>query len=168
MHLKRWITGLTALPMLIGIIHLGGMAFTIFISIVSVIALWEYYRIVFNPEGKPLLTPITAVGFLSAPLMIYAAHFLYFHLVIGIILLNLILTAFIAIILFKNDESVLQDVFKQALGVIYAPLLLTHIVLIRNSADGATWIYFLFCLVFAADIGAFYAAIPVGTMVVLL
>ncbi len=157
MHLKRWITGIIAVPLLAGIIYLGGMAFTIVIGIVSVIALWEYYRIVFNPEQKSLITPITITGFLTAPMMIYAAHGNHVHAIQGMIIINLIITAFAAIVLFKNDPSILQDVFKQALGIIYVPLLLTCIILIRNSPEGSTWIFFLFFLVFSADIGAFYA-----------
>jgi phosphatidate cytidylyltransferase len=162
MHLKRWITGLTALPLLIGVIYLGGITFSIFIGIVSVIALWEYYRIVFNQDKKPILTPITITGFFTTPLMIYAAHFQYFHLIMGVIILNLIISAFTAIVLFKKNPHILQDVFKQALGIIYVPLLIINIVLIRNSIDGTTWIFFLFCLVFAADIGAFYAGSFLG------
>lgn len=157
MHLKRWITGLTALPMLVGIVYLGGMAFSIFIGIVSIVALWEYYRIVLNPDQKPFITPITITGFFTAPLIIYAAHIHHVHLILGLITANLIITAFTAIVLFKNNTDILQDVFKQALGIVYAPLLLTNIILIRNSPDGITWIFFLFCLVFAADIGALYA-----------
>jgi phosphatidate cytidylyltransferase len=157
MHLKRWITGLIAVPLLAGIIYMGGMAFTIVIGIVSVIALWEYYRIVFNPEQKSLITPITITGFITAPLMIYSAHGNHVHAILGMIIINLIITAFAAIVLFKNDPSILQDVFKQALGIIYVPLMMTHIVLIRNSPEGVTWIFFLFFLVFSADIGAFYA-----------
>ena len=157
MHLQRWITGIVAVPFLVGIIYLGGLPFTLFIGAVSVVALWEYYRIVFNPEQKSLLTPITVTGFITAPLMIFAAHTGRYHLILGLITANLIITALAAVILFKDDTSVLQDAFKQALGIIYAPLLLTNIVLIRNSLDGTTWIFFLFFLVFAADIGAFYA-----------
>ncbi|MFH2064562.1 MAG: phosphatidate cytidylyltransferase [Pseudomonadota bacterium] len=157
MHLKRWITGLVALPFLAGIIYLGGLLFTVIIGIVSIVALWEYYRIVFNPDQKSLITPITITGFATAPLMIFAAHADRFHIILGLIMINLMITAFAAIVLFKNNPSILQDVFKQALGIIYAPLLLTNIILIRNSQDGVTWIFFLFFLVFAADIGAFYA-----------
>ncbi len=162
MHLKRWITGLIAVPLLAGVIYLGGMAFALLIGIVSVIALWEYYRIVFNPEQKSLITPITITGFITAPLMIYAAYGNHVHAIPGIIIINLIITAFAAIVLFKNDPSILQDVFKQALGIIYAPLLLTYIILIRNSPEGVTWIFFLFFLVFSADIGAFYAGSFLG------
>jgi phosphatidate cytidylyltransferase len=157
MHLKRWITGLIAVPLLAGIIYLGGMTFTIVIGIVSVIALWEYYRIVFNPDQKSLITPITITGFFTAPLMIFTAHYHYFHVIPSVIIINLVITAITAIVLFKNDPSILQDVFKQALGIVYVPLLLTYIVMIRNSPEGVTWIFFLFFLVFSADIGAFYA-----------
>ena len=162
MHLKRWITALSILPLLFWVILKGGMAFSIFIGIVAVISLWEYYRIVFNNSRKSIFGPITIIGLCAAPLMIYAAHSKQFYLISWIITSNLLLVGFLSIFLFKNNPSVLEDVTKQVLGIVYVPLLLTNIILIRDGMDGAIWIFFLLFLVFFGDIGAFYAGSYLG------
>ena len=46
MHLKRWITGLSALPFLIFLVYKGGAFFTSLVSVAGLVALWECYRMV--------------------------------------------------------------------------------------------------------------------------
>ncbi len=158
MHKHRLISGLVPLPFLIWIIFKGGTAFSIFLGVVSVIALYEYFGIVFNKTQRSVFNPIPLMGFGTALLMIYAAHGQFISVLPGIICLNLFLTAILVMISFKNDPEILDVVYKQTLGIVYAPLLLTFIVLIRHSSDdGASWIFFLLFLVFCEDIGAYYA-----------
>ena len=56
MHLKRWITGIIALPILYLLVWVGGIVFYLLVAAASIITLWEYYRIVFETDG-PFLTP---------------------------------------------------------------------------------------------------------------
>ncbi len=59
MHLKRWITGLTALPFLFLLISKGGtQLFALVVSIVSTIALWEYFHLVSKTDenARPAFT----------------------------------------------------------------------------------------------------------------
>ncbi len=162
MHLKRWVTALSIIPLLLWVIFKGGMTFSIFIGIVAVISLWEYYRVVFNNSRKSVFDPMTIIGLCAAPLMIYAAHSKQFHLISWIITSNLLLVGFLSVFLFKNNPSVLEDVTKQVLGIVYVPLLLTNIILIRDGMDGAVWIFFLLFLVFIGDTGAFYTGSYLG------
>ena len=48
MHLKRWITGLTALPFLIYLIWKGSVPFAVFVAVIALLALGEYFRIAFH------------------------------------------------------------------------------------------------------------------------
>jgi len=162
MHLKRWVTALSILPLLFWVILKGGLAFCIFIGIVALISLWEYYRIVFNNSRKSIFSPITIIGLFAAPWMIYAAHSGQFYLVSWIVASNLLLVGLVSVFLFKNNPSVLEDATKQVLGIVYVPLLLTNIILIRDGREGAVWIFFLLFLVFFGDIGAFYAGSYLG------
>jgi phosphatidate cytidylyltransferase len=162
MHLKRWVSALAILPLLFWVILKGGIAFCIFIGIVALISLWEYYRIVFNNSQKSIFGLINIIGLFAAPLIIFAAHSKQFYLISWIITSNLLLVGLISIFLFKNNPSVLEDVTKQVLGIVYVPLLLTNIILIRDGLDGAIWIFFLLFIVFFGDIGAFYAGSYLG------
>lgn len=163
MHKQRVITGFVALPFLIYIILKGGPAFSVFLGIVSFIALYEYFTIVFNNTERTVFHPVSLTGFLTSGLMIYAAHGSHITLIPFIICLNILVTAAMVMVLFKNDPDILDIVYKETLGIVYAPLLLSFIVLIRHSSEnGAVWIFFLLFLVFCEDIGAYYAGRQFG------
>lgn len=162
MHLKRWITGLTALPFLIFLIYKGGNFFTGLVSIVCLLALCEYFRIVFNPGGKAISGVILLLGLFSGQCIIWAAHRNAPDLILGAIAFNLILSALFSLTQFKSDPFILENTSKQIQGMVYIPLLLSFLVLIRDSADGMHWIFFLTGIIFAGDIGAFYAGTYLG------
>ncbi|MBU0986401.1 MAG: hypothetical protein KKH68_04025, partial [Proteobacteria bacterium] len=74
MHLKRWITALVAVPCLVGLVSFGSPAlFAGFIGAVCVLALREYYRIVFGNREKARQRAVTTVGYITGPGIIGAA-----------------------------------------------------------------------------------------------
>ncbi|MBW1898858.1 MAG: phosphatidate cytidylyltransferase [Deltaproteobacteria bacterium] len=157
MHLKRWITAVAALPFLILLVVKGGpLLFAIFIGIVSIMALWEYHRIVLNPGGANRQGVIPILGYVVASIIIGAAHFNSFRMMLILIALNLIFAALISLPQFKSNTRVTENVIRQVLGIIYIPLFLSFLVFIRNGPDGIIWIFFLLIVIFAGDTGAFY------------
>ncbi|MDP7076699.1 MAG: hypothetical protein QGI64_00320, partial [Desulfobacterales bacterium] len=110
MHLKRWITGLTALPFLFLLISKGGtQLFALVVSIVSTIALWEYFHLVSKTDenARPAFTEGSKVAkkknspsgfqflsFLTGFAMIWAAYMLSFKLMVGLITWNFLLSGF--------------------------------------------------------------------------
>ena len=178
MHLKRWITSIAALPLLVLLIGKGGpLLFAVFISIVCVFALWEYFRIVLHDtrsaasiktesvkiHGRTLSAcSFQLAAFIIGPIIIWAAYRNSFESIVGLIALNILLAASLSLPRFTSDSLVSEIVIKQVVSIIYVPLLLSFIVLIRNGAAGVTWIFFLLCVVFAGDIGAFYIGSSLG------
>lgn len=157
MHLKRWITALVAVPLLVLLISKGGaFLFAVVISIACVLALWEYFGIVLDKAQRPWTFSFQLSAYIIGPFIIWAAYINAFKVVLGLIILNLIVCALISLPKFKSDSSVSEIVFKQVLGIIYIPLFISCIVMIRNGGSGVWWIYFLVCVVFAGDIGAYY------------
>lgn len=171
MHFKRWITSIVAIPLVILLICKGGsILFAIFICMVCILALVEYFRIVFNKaqsskiraqSSKGRIIQLSALpfqlsAFIIGPIIILAAYINSFDIIFGLIILNLILSGLISLSYFKTNSSVIEIVAKHSLGIIYIPLFLSCMVLIRNGADGIAWIFFLLALVFAGDTGAFY------------
>ncbi|MBC8200274.1 MAG: phosphatidate cytidylyltransferase [Desulfobacterales bacterium] len=160
MHFKRWITAIVALPLVILLICKGGsILFAIFICIVCMLALAEYFRIVFNIRGKSECSnsfSFQILAYVFGLMIILAAYINSFDIIFGLIILNLILSGLISLSYFKTNPSVIELTARQVLGIIYIPLFLSCMVLIRNDADGIAWIFFLLVLVFAGDTGAFY------------
>jgi phosphatidate cytidylyltransferase len=157
MHLKRWITGLVGIIFLVLLISKGGsFLFAAVISIASIFALWEYFRIVFHDKGNAYKELIPLLAFVTGPAIVWAAYLNSTEIVLGLIAINLIGSAIISLAKFKHDSSVLEIVAKQVLGVVYIPLFLSYLVLIRNGAEGVAWIYLLLFIIFSGDTGAYY------------
>ena len=157
MHLKRWITSLVAIPFLVLLISIGGTFwFAVVINIICIMALWEYFCVVLNKNQK-----ITAIGFqilalLTGLAVLWAAYFHSFNMVLDIIVLNVVISTLISLPKFKSDSSVWEIVFKLVVGIIYIPLFLSYIVLIRNGDNGILWTFLLLTVVFMGDTGAYY------------
>ena len=163
MHAKRWITGIIAFPLLVGLIFKGGpAAFALLIAAVAVLAFWEYLRIVLPPLRSSYARIIPLLGLALAPALVWGAYSRSWSLMLGVIVGNLLIAALISLPCFKSDPLVGETVIKQGLGMIYLPLLLSYLVLIRNGADGAAWIFVTLCVVFAGDTGAFYVGTYMG------
>lgn len=158
MHLKRILTSIIAFPLLALLIIKGPvLLFNLFIGLVSLVALYEYYRIVFHDKPHAVFSGISIWGALIGLLIIGAAHFNSFQLIIGLVILNFIVAAVLSMPQYKNGPQILNVVEKEIQAVIYIPLSLATIVLVRNDSSGVAWIFFILFIVFAGDVGAFYA-----------
>ncbi|MFZ2633277.1 MAG: phosphatidate cytidylyltransferase [Desulfosalsimonadaceae bacterium] len=157
-HLQRFLTSIVAFPILALLIFNGSpLVFAVFIGLVSLIALWEYFRIVFHDQPQTVFSSIPIWGGLSGLLIIGAAFFNSFQWITFCLVVNFILAAMLSMPGYKKDPGVLSVVEKQIQGVMYVPLALSTIVLLRNGTDGVAWIFFILFIVFAGDVGAFYA-----------
>jgi len=134
-------------------------------------ALWEYFRLVsradenasstFTRESQQISKKISGSGcqflsFLTGFALIWAAYILSFKLMIALIIWNFLLAGLISIKRFRDNSGSSEFFFKQVSAIIYIPLLLSYLVLIRNSSSGMIWIFFILCIVFAGDTGAYY------------
>jgi phosphatidate cytidylyltransferase len=162
MHLKRWITGLIALPFLIFLVYKGGVFFTILISVAGLVALWEYYRIVFNTEARPISRIILFWGYGISCALIWSVFLVGPDLTLSVIGLNLLVVALISLFQFKTDHTVLEVIIRQLQGLIYIPVLLSFLILIREGSSGMIWIFLLLAVIFAGDTSAYYVGSYLG------
>jgi len=157
MHVKRLITGIVALPFLILLIWRGGpVMFAVFVGIVSILAFWEYFRIVLNISGKTGFGAIPVLGLITCLLLIWSAYMNSPAMITGFIMLNLIVSGLFSLLEFKSNKNIIITVAWQVLGLLYIPLSLSFLVMIRNGDCGIEWIFLLLSVVFAGDTGAFY------------
>jgi len=157
MQLKRWITSLVIIPFLILLISRGGALWlAVVINAICIMALWEYFRIVLDKDRSTAALSFQILAFVTGSAVIWSVYFQVFDIVLGILILNIVISALISLPRFKSDSSVLGIVFKQVVGVIYIPLFLSYLVLIRNGNDGVPWLFLLLILVFLGDTGAYY------------
>ncbi|MDX9787745.1 MAG: phosphatidate cytidylyltransferase [Desulfobacterales bacterium] len=164
MHLKRWLTSLVALPLLVLLIFKGGVAsFSIFMGIIMVLAVWEYTRIISGEADAAHLNPLSFVNILSGMALIWAASTRHPALFPLILSFSLILTGFISLRRFQYDADISRKAAFVALGGIYIPLAMAYAVMIRQEPSGGQWVFFIACVIFAGDTGAYYAGTYFGT-----
>jgi phosphatidate cytidylyltransferase len=163
MHLKRWITGVLALPLLIAIIARGGaVLFGGSIALVAGVALWEYYRVVYHPQRHSVPRIVPLLGYLVGIGIIGAAHAGQPAAIAAILTANLILAGIVGLVYFKTVPTIPEILFKQLAGSLYIPLLLSHLVMLRAGDHGVAWVFFVVSVIFGGDIGAFYAGTYLG------
>lgn len=161
MHWKRWITALIFIPPLLLLILRGSPPiFAIAIIAAAILGLWEYFRIVFADHDKTLLSMIQAAGYACGVIAILCIYLRNIDALLLTLALNLIVAAFFSILRFRSHSDAPQVVAKQIFGVIYIPVLLSFLILMRNGADGPLWVVFVMWVVAWGDTGALY----VGTL----
>lgn len=142
----------------------GAFFFAVFVCIVSVFALKEYFYIVFHFHSDHLvfIRILFFSGLITGLGIILASFKGLFDVVSGLVSLQVIVSGLFSIIWYSSDKNVLEKVAKQIQGIVYIPCLLSYLVLIRNSNEGIVWVFLLLVLVFAGDTGAFYAGSYTG------
>jgi len=154
---KRLKTAAVGLPLLILLIFIGGQVlFGIFVSLLSLITLWEYFKIIYSDSDKGGKGYIIYFGYLISLGIVWAAYMKAFEAIVWILLANLILSGMASLWLFRTDRSAPVILAKQVLGIVYIPLFLSFLVLIRNGTDGVFWVFSLIVIVFVGDSGAYF------------
>jgi phosphatidate cytidylyltransferase len=158
-HLKRWITGVIAVPILFAIIAYGSEAlFALLIMSATLLGMAEYNRMVFGSGFSPEKAETLAAAIL---ILVSAAAG-------NTALLVAILTFVIMAVLMFNLLSISRkgmDMTRPGgviLGILYIPLLMSHFILIRQAPAGGHWIFLILVLAFSGDIAAYYVGRALG------
>ncbi len=158
-HAKRWITALIAGPLVILLVIFGSSRlFSAFMALLIVLAAVEYSRMCFGVKARSecgegiVLSLLIAAAAASEP---------------GRYLPAAIAGAFILAIIFfllrhRRNVMDISPLGKAVLGFIGLPLLIAHLLMIRNLQAGVIWIFFLFFVGVAGDVAAFYAGRMLG------
>lgn len=158
-HLKRCLTAAVAIPVLILLVAKGAMVgFALVVGLVSVVSLYEYYCMML--PGEKAGTRLTGLAFC---LLIAAS----FYTDGGTTTFTLIILAFLSLGMislagFDGGRSSVEAFNKHITGLVYIPFFLGHLILIRDSRGGETWIFFLMAVIFAGDIAAYYVGTSFG------
>jgi phosphatidate cytidylyltransferase len=161
-HIKRLITGIIVVPVLIALIvfpyRFSDIVFLGIIVAVILRGIFEYNRMVFDDEYSlekyeglfiGILIPLAAhVG--GLPLMSATATFSFF--IVFLLFLFRI----------KAKPTDLTVLIKVIFGYMYIAFMMSHFILLRGFENGALWVVFMVVITFSSDISAFYAGKTFG------
>ncbi len=164
MHLKRWITAIVLVPALFLLLLKGSAgAFTVLVSLVALLGLKEYLTIVNAPSSADKFPSLLVIAsHVMGVVIIFGAHAGGAGGALAMVGVNLLIVALVVVFTFSPGSTILDSAFKQVMGIVYVPLFLSFLVLIRNSDQGAVWVIWTFLIVAASDTGAFYVGTHFG------
>ncbi len=148
--LKRIISAVIGLPLLISVIFIGGTPLFLAVIISSLIGLREFY----GAWNNKAVRPISMVGYLGSIIMIVSFNFssdLYY-----VFLLFFLLILFLNFIRLIMDKYTFIDISITLYGVLYIPLLLSYILLIAKQPNNIV-IWLVFITAWGTDTFAYFS-----------
>lgn len=154
MHLKRWLTSLIALPILLYVLLKGSsLSFMLLLALVSSAAHWEFLMIC--GLGRTTLEKILSLVLGLLLLLSFSTARPYlpcFFLVFGML-------AYFFYYLFQYEQfpQLLPELALSCLGLLYVPFLLGHFFWLWQLPQGRYWLLWFLLVIFAGDTGAYYS-----------
>jgi phosphatidate cytidylyltransferase len=147
------------LPLLLLFIHhAGSVWFAGLVTLLSGIALYEFYTMSL-PAGRKLEKILAIVyGVLLVPLLgfgqpwVFQAGMAFAMVFFGLIFLWR----------FQDLDQVVSQLALVLFGFCYVSLLIAHLVLLRTLPNGREWIYLVLLVVMACDTSAYFSGISLG------
>lgn len=145
----RILSAIILLPLLFFVLINGGIPFYLGVSVVSLMAIKEFYYAFKTKDLKP----INILGYI---LSIFISIFFFFkmdNIYLGTLFFILFFTACILVVLKKYN---IMDVCVTFLGIIYVPYFLNYIILIRNTFN-YKYIWIVFIIAWMTDTFAYFS-----------
>lgn len=154
MHLRRWLTAIVAVPVLIYVIGFGHRKlFHALLLLFSMIGLFEYFRITSPKQPLPIKIACFILTFF---LFYFFSDGRFFFMVPAVATLWVIVPFCLYLFFYPDHRShALEEMGKIVLGLIYICLPLGLLIFI-DKQRGNIWIFFLLLVIFMTDTGAFY------------
>ena len=163
MHLKRWLTSLVLVPVLVLLLLKGGIhLFVLFTALVCFLSLHEYYRIVFKGDPSSFVRRVSACGYVAGLAVVLCAHFFSLPWLLLLLSLSVIFSGLLCMRDYQADAGIPAILAFHALGMVYICLAMADLVLIRRADFGIQWIFLILCVVFSGDIAAYYVGSYLG------
>jgi phosphatidate cytidylyltransferase len=158
-HMKRWITGVIAVPILFAIIAYGSVPlFTLLIAAASLLGMGEYNRMLFG-TGMRREKVETLVASLVILLAAAAGNTV---LLVSVITFSVMAAMILNLLGGEKGEADMIPVGWVVLGILYIPLLMSHFILIRQESEGGLWVFFILVVAFCGDTAAYYVGRKLG------
>ena len=144
--IKRALTAIISLPPLIYIVYIGGWPLYLLCFVAAMLGLWELNKAFKVPW------PLELAGFLFTTANFVGVYFTGGVFWEGLGAYMLLLASLLVV--FYGKFSV-DMVIKSAFGVLYVPLMLTFVLLLREVDYGHIWIWIIFISCFGCDTFAY-------------
>ncbi len=142
-----------ALPLvLIVTLLVSDLFFSLVVALVSAVALWEFYSMVMDEHRAGEKYAAIAVGVL----VVFAASCDQL-LLVEVLPLCFIAVAVAFLARFRDINVVVSELGLIALGWLYIPVLLSHMIMLHSFAAGRGWVVLVLAMTMLCDSCAYFA-----------
>nr|WP_275951033.1 phosphatidate cytidylyltransferase [Desulfuromonas sp. AOP6] len=153
------LTALVALPLLVLFVaYASPKVFNLLVFGVGLLALYEFYGMALSEDRQQFQKLAVAGG--SLLLVPFALGNMAYFQGWLVILVGFFAIAFL--FSFRDLTRVVQEMGLVMLGLLYIPLLLGHLMLLRDLPFGREWIFFVLLCVMACDSAAYFVGSSLG------
>lgn len=174
---SRFLIILLAVPILLYIFSANGILLFLFVEIISVIGLYEFYKMISKKYVVSKNTGLILGSILPASIYfrVYLQDFLNYIGIENNLSNNFQLGSFITVSFFiigikqlrsKKFENSLADITMTLFGIIYIPFMLSHILLINDLPSGNAIVLFSFLGIWVNDTGAYIVGMLFGKKII--
>lgn len=147
-HKKRIIVALISLPILIFIIiKLPSYFFFALLTLVNLVAMWEFLRMYKTSHIFIILGVILSI-------LLFILNCFYWQFALYYYSASFLIISLVRLLITKQPVGSLQEISPLVVGLLYIPSLLTFHWFLREQ--GWQWIIYLYAVVWTADSFAYY------------
>lgn len=156
---QRILTALVILPPLIAFLILAPPPlFAGLLALVALLGLREFYAMALPPARGPERVLAMIGGALLAGLFYWQQPLL----LQGVLTALLLVCAILFLLRFRDLSTVLQEYALTVTGLLYVPLLLGHLTLLRQLPLGRQWVFLVLVIIMIGDSAAYFVGITLG------
>lgn len=151
--LKRTITVVIGLPVVIALVFFGGLPLLIVCCVVALVGLREFY-LAFSKKDRfiHVIGYLATAGWFGAIFILNEGHFDWYWLLISLTLFIIVVQGFLVV--FFRKLSIVECI-TTVYGFLYVPFLLSFVVLVRQHELGAYYVWLIFVASFGCDTFAY-------------
>lgn len=152
--LTRIMTSVVGIPLVIAVVVVGGSLLKYVVMAVSLIALYEFYGVVNKQQHA-----MSYIGYMAVLL-----HYLAFDWIMAnyFIFITLITIASLIVLVIRYPKYSIIDVGLTIFPIVYAGLLFSYVILLRNAPNGHFWVWLIVISAWGSDTFAYFTGKTIG------
>ncbi|MFH1132324.1 MAG: phosphatidate cytidylyltransferase [Pseudomonadota bacterium] len=146
-------------PLILLVLWQKAGGFAIAVHLVSTIALMEFYQIAVSDISLWKRTAGTALGTLTSITMYWCPKA---DILVALLLLIILMLSTLQLFTFDDIKKATTSTAIMVFGIIYVPLMLTTIALLKKMPDGTDWVFLVLTVTWFSDTGAYFMGRAIG------
>jgi len=152
--ITRIISAVVGIPILIGIVTLGGTPLLVALGVVMIMGLREFYQVL----SKKGFQPVEEIGYGFTVFLVFSLYTGEDWATLGVYAAFVLTT----LVLLLQEKRTVKDGITTLYGILYIPLLMSYIIRVDllESPPYAIWVIFI--IAFATDTFAYFSGRALG------